>query len=270
MSDTEFAVALQAAREAVQIQTQARRDGDFRVDRKPDWSLVTSVDRACEDAIVEILRDTFPDDGVLSEESGLVAEGSSGRRWVVDPLDGTRYYTHGFDDFGPLVALTDAEGPLLGMVMQSTTSMLWWAERGRGSFRRRTIDRPNERLHAQSGRPVPELADTMIAMGGPRKLLGANVSLDRLAPRFGSWLNVPSFRGFTAVAEGALDVYIASDLKEWDILANKLIVREAGGAVIYFERRNGRHYVAARTMSLARETMAAIDECSFFSDGTDT
>lgn len=268
MLDTEITTALQAVTEAARIQRQARRSLDFTIGVKPDRSLITSVDRACEDAIVALLRERFPDDGVFSEESGLVEEGSSERTWVIDPLDGTRYFVHGFDDFGPFVALKDTDGSLLGMVMQPMTGVIWWAGRGCGSFRRPAVDQPDERLHAPSGRPVPELADTMIAMGGPRKLLGGGVSLDRLAPRFGSWLNVPSFRGFTAVAEGKLDVYIASGLKEWDIRANELIVREAGGAVIRLPRHNGLHAIAARTPELARAAHAAIDECPSLSDGT--
>ncbi len=266
MFDAEFAAALHAITSAAEIQRRAHESRDFAVSVKPDMSLVTTTDRACEEAVTNLLADRFPEDGILAEESGRMREGTSGRTWVVDPLDGTRYFTLGFPEFGPFLALKDQDGTIFGMVMDAMSGVLWWARRGAGSFRRRQLDWPDQRLNAPEGRQIPSLSNAMVSFGGAKKLWGSGISLDRLAPRVGSWLNISPFRGFTAVAEGRLDAFVGSGLKEWDILPLEIIVQEAGGHVIRLPRNGMLHVVVARTSDLAQQAEAAFHECTISSD----
>src|SRR5260370_31570548 len=145
----ELDVALQASRAAVE--TAQRMQAGITADTKLDDSPVTAADRECERLITEILTATFPDDGILGEE-GARRESRSGRRWIVDPIDGTRDYLRGNPLWANLIAL-EADGEVgLGVVNLPGLGKLYSASPGGGAFTDSTPIHPSAKTpFAESG-----------------------------------------------------------------------------------------------------------------------
>lgn len=218
-----LAVAVEAARAAGRIQRERFRTG-FQVRRKGAFDLVTEVDLACERAARDVLTRRTPGMAVLGEEGG--ATGSGGETWLLDPLDGTTNYAHGFPVFCVSVALEDDRGVRLGVVYDPLREELFTAERGGGA-------RLNGDAVVTSA--TAELEGALLATGFP---------YDRAAnPR-----NYDEFRELTQrtqgvrrsgsaaldlayVACGRLDGFWEPGLRPWDLAAGCLLVTEAGGAV---------------------------------------
>src|SRR5205085_7571960 len=132
MSSLERRVAVDAAR-AAGVLLRDEVSGARRITYKGSpTNLVTEMDQRAEAEILARLRATFPDDAILSEESGASA-GRSGRRWIVDPLDGTTNYAHGLPVFGVSIALEAERRIILGVVYDPSRDELFVAERGRGA-----------------------------------------------------------------------------------------------------------------------------------------
>ena len=111
------------------------RASDLTVDRKPDRTPVTDADVACEDEVRRLLAAERPDDAVLGEERGAGARAAAGgRRWIVDPIDGTKNYSRGLPVFATLLALVVDDEPVVGVVSAPALGRRWWAARGRGAF----------------------------------------------------------------------------------------------------------------------------------------
>jgi histidinol phosphatase-like enzyme (inositol monophosphatase family) len=121
----------------------ARRAGEFtlgyfravglRVDRKSDGTPVTDADRGAERVLREELARRHPDDGIFGEEEAEHA-GVSGRRWIIDPIDGTKSFTHGIPTFSNLIALEDEDGPAIGVINLPALGETVYAGRGLGCF----------------------------------------------------------------------------------------------------------------------------------------
>src|SRR5690606_2901435 len=111
---------------------------DLTVDRKADGTPVTAADRAAERLVREMVDERFPDDGVLGEEEPETA-GQSGRRWIVDPIDGTKAFTRGVPLYSTLLALYDVHGPAVGVIGLPAVGQVVYAGRGLGCF---ADDRP--------------------------------------------------------------------------------------------------------------------------------
>ncbi len=221
----ELEVAIRAARAAASIQA-SERGSDLQVRTKStDIDLVTRVDTASEAAIVEILLSAFPEDNILGEEAGQ-HEGSSSRRWIVDPLDGTLNYTHGFPWYCVSIAL-EVEGQIeLGVVLDSVHGELFTARRGKGA----QLD----------GQPISvsactQLPEAMLATGFPyrREWMAENLATF-------AWM-MPKVRAIrrpgaaaldlASLAAGRLDGFWEIHLQPWDVAAGMLLVQEAGGRV---------------------------------------
>jgi histidinol-phosphatase len=208
---------------------------DLHVETKADLSPVTEADRAIERALREKIALERPGDSVLGEEEG--ASGEGGRRWILDPIDGTRNYSRGIPIFATLIAL-EVDGEVeLGLASAPALGRRWWAERGGGAYR-------NDGPIAVSG--VRELEDATVSVGwGHRtsvskvaRLEDAVVSfelaegIERVAPLAARSWHPRSFGDFwqhVLVAEGAVDVAVDPSVKIWDCAPLKLIVEEAGG-----------------------------------------
>jgi len=192
--------------------------------------LVTEWDRRSERMLVEGLRKQRPDDSIVAEE-GSAHQGSSGRRWLIDPLDGTTNFSHGLPFFCISIGLeaTTDEGPVLevGVVQAPALGWSFWAARGLGAFW-------NGKPIAVSQTGTLELA--LLATGFPydRKTCEDNnfaqfVALKRASHgvrRVGA-----AALDLAMVAAGWLDGYWERKLKPWDLAAGALLVREAGGRV---------------------------------------
>ncbi len=215
--------AIAAARAAGRIQRERFGTG-VRVEHKGAIDLVTEVDLACERAIREVLARLAPGTAVLGEEEGATGEGAD--RWLVDPLDGTTNYAHGFPVFGASVAWEAGGRVRLGAIYDPLRDELFSAREGHGAF--------------LNGRPLRcsgtgSLGDALLATGFPydRAVHPRNyrefchlTQLTRGVRRAGA-----AALDLAYVAAGRLDGFWEPALKPWDLAAGMLLVTEAGGAV---------------------------------------
>ena len=187
---------------------------------------VSDADRAAEAAIRELLSRERPDDGLLAEE-GSRSEAASGRRWVVDPLDGTVNFLYGFPAWCVSVALQDAEGSALGVVHDALRDETFRAERGGGSY----LNGSPIRVRARD-----ELSRALVATGfgyaRERRQWQAEV-VRQVLPEVRDLRRAGAAAlDLSWLAAGRLDGYWERGLNPWDWAAGRLLVEEAGGAVV--------------------------------------
>ena len=217
------AIAAAAAAGAIQMHHLGR---ELEIDQKSSESdLVTLVDKAAEARIREVILAAHPDHEILGEEGG--STGSSRYRWVVDPLDGTVNYAHGFPFFCVSVALEIAAAGAVGVVFDPTRNETFAAVRGGGATLNGAPIRVSgiERLGGRS----------LLATGFPYDVEGALTNLEVLRRffRFGMPVRRPGAAALDLcyVACGRLDGFWEYKLNPWDCAAGNLIVEEAGGRV---------------------------------------
>ena len=226
MASLERRVAVDAARAAGRL-LRDELSGARRIAYKGSpTNLVTEMDQRAEALILERLRGAFPDDAILAEEHGAAA-GRSGRRWIVDPLDGTTNYAHGVPVFGVSIALEEAGRPVLGVVYDPTRDELFVGERGAGA----TLNDVPIRVSATA-----TIGESLLVTGFPydiRETTDTNLkeyaamSLRAQAVRrLGS-----AVIDLAYVACGRLDAFWEMGLSPWDMAAGALLVTEAGGLV---------------------------------------
>ncbi|HUF89147.1 MAG TPA: inositol monophosphatase family protein [Gemmatimonadota bacterium] len=233
-SDAEeaLAVAREAAGEAVDVLLAAwATTGRAEATRKRPRDLVTEADRESERRIVERLSRAFPEHAIVAEESGG-RSGTSGLRWIVDPLDGTANYVHGFPMFAVSIALYEGETPLAGLVVDPVRGEWFSARAGAGAWLDRGDPADARRL------TVAEAADEgpLLATGFPFR---RPAEIDRYLRAFRElFLRSSDMRraGSAAldlayVAAGRVDGFWETGLSPWDIAAGELLVLEAGGRV---------------------------------------
>ncbi|MET8910740.1 histidinol-phosphatase [Micromonospora sp. NPDC004551] len=226
----DLALAHRLADAADAVATARFRALDLRVDSKPDLTPVSDADTAVEREIRALLATHRPADGLLGEEYGeQPATGPEGRRWIVDPIDGTKNFIRGVPVWATLIALLEGERPVLGLVSAPALGRRWWAARGAGAF---------AGPDAASGTPirvsgVTTLADASFCYSSltgweETGRLDAVLQVMRDAWRSRAY---GDFYGYMLLAEGALDVMVEPELSLWDIAALVPIVTEAGGTV---------------------------------------
>jgi len=213
--------------------------------------MVSDADRDAEALVVELLRSERPEDGLLGEEDAS-REGSSGRRWVVDPLDGTTNYLYGFPAWAVSVAVEDADGGLAGVVLDPVRGDLFAAERGRGL-----------RLNGEPAgvREPVAVEQALVATGFSyerrRRAEQAEV-LTGVLPRVRDVRRAGAAAlDLAMVAGGRLDGYYERGLRPWDWAAGRLAVAEAGGTVVDLEGEP-LGLVAASTPELAAELVGLV------------
>jgi histidinol-phosphatase len=224
---------------------------DLVITTKPDNTPVTDADRAVETAIREVLGTYRSDDGLVGEEFGS-DKGSSGRYWVIDPIDGTKNFMRGVPTWATLIALVqvDASGNeevVVGIASAPALARRWAAAKSHGAtvrFNAGTDDLSEESNGA--------LLDKKISVSKVSTLSDASISYsdfvgwgDRLEPfqkmLAGAWRTrgIGDFWSHMLVAEGAVDVAIEPSLAVWDMAALDIIVREAGGTFTNTAGQNG-------------------------------
>ncbi len=227
MSERALQAAVAAARAGGATALKYYRTS-FDVTLKADRSPVTEADREAEAVIVETLRRAFPDIGVLGEEHG--AEGPQGRRWIIDPIDGTRNFVRRIPIWATLVALEEEGEITVGVVYNPVTGELYSARRGGGAWLN------GARLRVSD---VSDLAAAYFVHAGLKFMRQAGywAGLERLVDATERQRGFGDYLGYTLIAEGKVELYAEADLKPWDLAPCKLLVEEAGGRFTDFEGR---------------------------------
>jgi len=226
---TEF---LKTAIEAARIGGRILNDNlqsraDRQIDRKQQFDFVTQVDTESEAAIIDFITQRHPDHTILAEESGSSDNTASAYRWIIDPLDGTKNYIHGFPTFAVSIALQHHSNIVVGAILDPLRDELFYAEKGSGAF----MNEQSIRVSNSS-----DLSQCLLATGFPFR------AKHLTTPYFEAFISlfhkVSDFRRAGAaaldlayVACGRLDGFWEITLNPWDVAAGTLIIAEAGGKV---------------------------------------
>ena len=215
----EIAAAMEAARCAAGI-ALAMQAG-ITAEAKSDGSPVTAADKKCEAAIAATLRELFPGDGLLGEE-GTRAESRNGRRWIIDPIDGTRDYLRGNALWANLIGLEEDGEIVAGVVNLPALGEMYYASKGGGAFR-------NEARIAVSDKT--SFSDSVLCLNGLNRMDEIPFRANLLA-RMGEFWSVRCLGGARdamLVASGRAELWIEPHAAPWDLAPLKIVVEEAGG-----------------------------------------
>jgi myo-inositol-1(or 4)-monophosphatase len=230
-------IAVRAAYKAGDIIMQHHNKiSSLHIENKAEHDFVSEVDKQAEAVIVSEIRKSFPQDSILGEESGE-SIGESGDTWIIDPLDGTTNYLHGFPQYSVSIAVFSNNVATHGVVYDPFKNELFYASKGEGAFLE--SDKTQQRIRVSS---TTDMATTLIGTGFPFK---APQHLDCYLNTFKAIH--PKTAGIRRAGSAALDLaYVASGrmdgfwevaLEKWDIAAGVLLVKEAGGFVGDFSGR---------------------------------
>jgi myo-inositol-1(or 4)-monophosphatase len=207
-----------------------KEDADLK--SRNDW--VSRADRESEAAIVSFIREHCPDDAILGEEGGISAEGTSGRTWIIDPLDGTSNYLQHFPVWSVSIGLKTGDEITAGVVHEPLRKLFFTAERGAGAFRN------GERMHVSNQESVE---GAFLATGFPFRaqqfvavycdIFQEVISVAKGVRRAGS-----AAIDLAYTAAGIFDGFFELHLSPWDVAAGSLLVTEAGGVFSDFSGGN--------------------------------
>ncbi|MEV8094943.1 histidinol-phosphatase [Kitasatospora sp. NPDC085879] len=203
---------------------------DLKVETKPDLTPVSDADKAAEELVRSVLQRARPRDAVMGEEYGL--QGSGPRRWVVDPIDGTKNYVRGVPVWATLIALLE-EGidgelqPVVGIVSAPALNRRWWAARSLGAYAGRSLAKAT-RIHVSEVARVEDASFSYSSLTGweERGRLDPFLDLTRACWRTRAY---GDFWSYMMVAEGSADIAAEPELSLWDMAAPCIVVQEAGG-----------------------------------------
>jgi len=223
-------IAVKAARRAGAIINRASRDLDaLTISTKRNNDFVTEVDKAAEQAVISVLLDAYPNHAILAEESG--AQGRSDYVWIIDPLDGTTNFIHGFPQYCVSIGLRHKGTMAQAVIYDPGRNELYTATRGQGAFLNDRRIRVSKRAQIDdaligTGFPfreaghvekyIPALSKVMARSAGVRRAGAAALDL-------------------AYVAAGRLDGFWETGLAPWDMAAGSLLIQEAGGLVSDYE-----------------------------------
>jgi myo-inositol-1(or 4)-monophosphatase len=226
--------AVKAARRGAAIINRASFDVDrLQVTEKKHNDFVTEVDQAAERAIIEVLQGAYPDHAILAEESGASANlhDDNENVWIIDPLDGTTNFIHGFPQYCVSIALQQRGQITQAVVYDPTRNDLFTATKGAGAYLNDKRIRVTKR---------DKIADALIGTGFPYTDLSdldQYLKMFKLMTEKSAGLRRPGAAALDLayVAAGRLDGFFEKKLKPWDIAAGSLLITEAGGIVGTFE-----------------------------------
>jgi myo-inositol-1(or 4)-monophosphatase len=222
--------AIETAQQAGQILLE--KFGRTTVTKKGDIDLVTEADLASERHIIERIKSHYPKHAILAEESGeaIVTGGDTTWKWIIDPLDGTTNYAHGYPCFCVTIALEHDGDVVAGVTFDPTRNELFAAERGRGA--------------TLNGKPIrvsdaEKLSESLIVTGFPydfkQRQNFARHLTDFLLSSRGVRRDGSAAIDMAYVACGRFDGFWEEGLNPWDVAAGKLLIEEAGGIVTYYD-----------------------------------
>lgn len=218
--ERELEIAIAAVEKAGRLTLEYFR-GDFAVEHKADASPVTIADRSAEEQLRATLAAAFPDDGLLGEEFGALP-GKSGRRWIIDPIDGTQSFIRGVPLYGVLLGLEDRGRCVVGAVAFPPLGETYWAAQGAGAYLN------GSRIQVSS---VTRLADATVLTSDakPEHYGDFYAGYERLLRGSARQRGWGDCYGYALVARGAADVMVDPKLNPWDIAAILPLLEEAGG-----------------------------------------
>ncbi|MGY1986104.1 MULTISPECIES: histidinol-phosphatase [unclassified Blastococcus] len=198
---------------------------DLTVDTKPDLTPVTDADRAVEEQLRITLGRARTRDAVLGEEFGTTGHGS--RRWVLDPIDGTKNFVRGVPVWATLIALFDGDEAVVGLVSAPALNKRWWAAKDVGAWTGRRLESATRCRVSE----VSQLGDASLSyssLSGWEERGGFDGFLD-LTRSVWRTRAYGDFWSYVLLAEGAVDIACEPEVSLWDLAALDVIVREAGG-----------------------------------------
>jgi histidinol-phosphatase len=225
---------LPAAREAGRLTLEYfQRDG-LAIEWKADASPVTVADRSAEQLLRERITAAFPDDAILGEELGE-RPGSSGCRWILDPIDGTKSFIHGVPLYGTLVGMECESSPVLGIIVIPALGECLYAVRGCGAWYTRGENAPRQVLVSN----VPTLAESLfltseVAIFGQRNSAAVYDRLQQACRLSRTWGDC---YGYMMVATGRAELMVDPIMNVWDAAAVQPIIEEAGGTFTDWQGR---------------------------------
>ncbi len=223
-------IIVKAARRASQIINRASLDLEhLQVTTKRQSDFVTEVDKAAEAAIIEVLREAYPEYGILAEESGQSAGRASGSdyQWIIDPLDGTTNFIHGLPQYAVSIALAHRGQLQHAVVYDTTRNEMFTASKGGGAFLNERRIRVSKCL---------KLEDALIGTGFPYRVyehIDAYLAIFKTLARKTAGIRRPGAASLDLayVACGRYDGFWEFGLSPWDIAGGALLVAEAGGLI---------------------------------------
>ena len=199
----------------------------LQVSRKGPGDFVSAADHKAEQTLFEELSKARPGYGFLMEERGVVEGSDKTHRWIVDPLDGTTNFLHGFAHFSISVALEREKELVAGVVYDVAKNEMFWAEKGRGAFLNDRRLRVAARTNLADALVVTGMAPAGLATGRKAVFLG---EFDRVLGACAGVRRLGSAAlDLAYVAAGRFDAYWERHLGAWDVAAGAVLVREAGG-----------------------------------------
>ena len=220
-------IAVRAARRAGSIINRATLGGEALVVRtKAANDFVTQVDRAAEEAIIDIVRKAYPEHGFVAEESGSTSPNAE-YRWIIDPIDGTTNFIHGFPQYGVSIGIEHRGALAHAVVYDPVKNELFTASKGRGAFLndRRVRVSKCTRLHEAlvgTGFPFKEVSRLDLYVRQLARLMQTSAGVRRAGA---------ASLDLAYVACGRLDAFWELGLSPWDMAAGTLLIQEAGGLV---------------------------------------
>jgi len=228
-------IAVRAARRAGEIMVrQLNQLESLRVIEKSPNEFVTQVDQAAEAVIIETIREYYPDHSILAEESG--ATGENDYQWIIDPLDGTTNYVHGFPVFSVSIAVANRGEIEHGVVYDPLRQEIFSASRGQGA----QLDGRRIRVSKRT-----TIQQSLVATGFPYranlKYLDRYLEMLKVVMLESAGVRRPGSAALDLcyVAAGRVDAFFEFGLAKWDIAAGALMIREAGGRISDFHGNDG-------------------------------
>ena len=226
-----FDIAIKAAKEAGKIQKDYLNKKN-KIYFKGEINLVTEVDRLCERRIIDLIQSKFPDHGILAEESPNHPSSSSIYKWIIDPLDGTTNYAHGYPCFCTSIALEKNREIINGVVYNPMLDELFYAEKGKGA--------------TLNGNPITvsdisDLDKSLLVTGFPYDIRenpthNLNHFKNFVIKAQGIRRDGSAALNLCYVAAGRFDGFWESKLYPWDMAAGALIIAEAGGNLSLYNK----------------------------------
>ncbi|MFE0581333.1 MULTISPECIES: histidinol-phosphatase [unclassified Streptomyces] len=240
--ENDLRLALELA-DAADVTTMERfRALDLKVETKPDMTPVSEADKAAEEVVRAGITAARPDDAILGEEYGLM--GSGPRRWVVDPIDGTKNYVRGVPVWATLISLmTEGEDgvfrPVVGVVSAPALGRRWWAAQGSGAYSGGALgERTAIGVSRVGGLGDASFAYSSLSGWEEQGRLPGFLDLTRACWRTRGY---GDFWPYMMVAEGSLDLCAEPELNLWDMAAVAVVVQEAGGRFSSLDGVDGVH-----------------------------